>query len=302
MIWLMPRARALRGSCEHLRADDISVRSDRFKRVCSGERNELLKFINTHHIENVVFGAAANHVFSVNNLTYQDFFGGPQIVTERHRVDTMAVASLRGDPGRCWPRRALCRLRNWRSTWLPPSGKDDFLKTLIDKTFLAPLGYDPIGLDDNLPTAAFQQFMRSCCRAATLCRTTPVGPEFNRSMEVCWSQPTSPTAADLASNPTAILASTPTIVSQFRVTPAAEHSENKPAHISNLVAFGDSLSTMATCSTHCVSPPPAWEGPERPAPVYVEQLAQLLNVPLLAGAEATPGALVDPYALDQSVQ
>ena len=80
---------------EHLRADREfrSARiADRFEGYAA-ERNELLKFINTHHIENVVFVSAANHVFSVNNSTYQDFFGGPQIVTSAIEVDTMAVAS-----------------------------------------------------------------------------------------------------------------------------------------------------------------------------------------------------------------
>ena len=59
----------------------------------AAERNALLKFINDNHIENVVFVSAETHTFSVNNLTYQDHVGGPQIATSAIEVDTMAVAS-----------------------------------------------------------------------------------------------------------------------------------------------------------------------------------------------------------------
>ena len=124
----------------------------------AAERSELLKFINAHHIENVVFVSADNHLFSVNNLTYQDFFGGPQIVTSAIEVDTMAVASpliVTAIPALLAQAGVLPPAQLALYNQLPPSGKDDFLKTLIDKTFLAPLGYDPIGLDDNLPVAAF---------------------------------------------------------------------------------------------------------------------------------------------------
>ena len=124
----------------------------------AAERSELLKFINAHHIENVVFVSADNHLFSVNNLTYQDFFGGPQIVTSAIEVDTMAVASpliVTAIPALLAQAGVLPPAQLALYNQLPPSGKDDFLKTLIDKTFLAPLGDDPIGLDDNLPVAAF---------------------------------------------------------------------------------------------------------------------------------------------------
>ena len=189
---------------------------------------------------------------------------------------------------------------------LPPSGKDDFLKTLIDKTFLAPLGYDPIGLDDNLPAAAFNnhaQLLQGSYFVSNDFGWTEfkVDPVDESLLVTTYGIPAY-TAADLASNPTAILASTPTIVSQFRVTPAAEHSENKPTHISNLVAFGDSLSDNGNLfKLIAFPPPPAWEGRSSNGPVYVEQLAQLLNVPLddlaVAAAEASdssPAVLVNP--------
>jgi len=189
---------------------------------------------------------------------------------------------------------------------LPPSGKDDFLKTLIDKTFLAPLGYDPIGLDDNLPVAAFNnhaQLLQGSYFVSNDFGWTEfkVDPSDESLLVTTYGIPAY-TATDLASNPGAILASTPTIVSQFRLTPATEHSENESTDISNLVAFGDSLSDNGNLFKLIGSPPPpAWEGRSSNGPVYVEQLAQLLNVPLddlaVAAAEASdssPPVLVNP--------
>ena len=66
--------------------------ADRFEGYAA-ERDALLKFINDNHIENVVFVSADFHTFSVNNLTYQDHLGGPQIATSAIEVDTMAIAS-----------------------------------------------------------------------------------------------------------------------------------------------------------------------------------------------------------------
>jgi len=275
----------------------------------AAERSELLKFINAHHIENVVFVSADNHLFSVNNLTYQDFFGGPQIVTSAIEVDTMAVASpliVTAIPALLAQAGVLPPAQLALYNQLPPSGKDDFLKTLIDKTFLAPLGYDPIGLDDNLPVAAFNnhaQLLQGSYFVSNDFGWTEfkVDPSDESLLVTTYGIPAY-TATDLASNPGAILASTPTIVSQFRLTPATEHSENESTDISNLVAFGDSLSDNGNLFKLIGSPPPpAWEGRSSNGPVYVEQLAQLLNVPLddlaVAAAEASdssPPVLVNP--------
>jgi phospholipase/lecithinase/hemolysin len=189
---------------------------------------------------------------------------------------------------------------------LPPSGKDDFLRTLIDKTFLAPLGYDPIGLNDNLPTATFNnhaQLLQGSYFVSNDFGWTEfkVDPSDESLLVTTYGIPAY-TETDLASNPDAILARTPTIVSQFRLTPAIEHSKTESTDISNLVAFGDSLSDNGNLFKLIgLPPPPAWQGRASNGPVYVEQLAQLLNVPLndlaFAGAEASdssPGALVDP--------
>ena len=262
---------------------------------------ELLKFINDHHIENVVFVSADDHVFSVNNLTYQDFFGGPQIVTSAIEVDTMAVAS---------PLlvTAIPALLGQAALYnpLPPAGKDEFLKTLIDKTFLAPLGYDPIGLDDNLPVAAFNnhaQLLQGSYFVSNDFGWTEFKVEpSDESLTVTTYGVPAYTATDLATDPSAVLARTPTIVSEFRLTPAIQHSESEAVDISNLVAFGDSLSDNGNLfKLTGITLPSSWEGRASNGPVYVEQLAQLLNVPLndlaFAAAEASdssPPVLVNP--------
>jgi alkaline phosphatase D len=53
---------------------------DRFEGYAA-ERNALLKFIDQNHIENVVFVSTDTHWTSINNLTYQETPGGPQIAT-----------------------------------------------------------------------------------------------------------------------------------------------------------------------------------------------------------------------------
>jgi hypothetical protein len=75
----------------------------------------------------------------VNNLTYQDHFGGPQIATSAIEVDTMAVASDLIVPQlpavlaqlHLLPPDQLALYNS-----LPPTGKDAFLKQLSDHTFL----------------------------------------------------------------------------------------------------------------------------------------------------------------------
>jgi phosphodiesterase/alkaline phosphatase D-like protein len=205
----------------------------------AAERSELLKFINDHHIENVVFVSADDHLFSVNNLTYQDFFGAPQIVTSAIEVDTMAVAApllAPAIPAQLAQAGLLPPAQLALYNQLPPAGKDDFLKTLIDKTFLAPLGYDPIGLDDNLPVAAFNNHAQLLQGSYFV--TNDFGwSEFkvdpsDESLTVTTYGVPAYTTTDLATNPSAVLDRTPTIVSEFRLTPAIQHSESEAVDIS----------------------------------------------------------------------
>jgi phosphodiesterase/alkaline phosphatase D-like protein len=65
---------------------------DRFEGYAA-ERDALLKFIADNHIENVVFVSADQHWTSVNNLTYQETPGGPQIKSGAFEVVAMAAAA-----------------------------------------------------------------------------------------------------------------------------------------------------------------------------------------------------------------
>ena len=202
--------------------------ADRYEGYAA-ERNQLLKFINDNHIENVVFVSAETHTYSVNNLTYQDHFGGPQIATSAIEVDTVAVASQLIVPQ---IPAALAQLGllppDQLSLYnsLPPTGKDGFLKQLLDHAFLTPFGYDPIELDDNLPAAAgtihAQLLQGSYLVANDLGWTKFEVDEHTQSLLVTTYGIPGYTTADLAANPSAVLASTPTIVSQFRLTPTVD--------------------------------------------------------------------------------
>lgn len=126
------------------------------------ERAELLEFIETNNIDNVVFVAADVHMTSVNNLTYQAEPFGEQIPTSVFEVTTGAIAfdpptgEFLGDTFTADDPELAAVLDS-----LPiapdaddlPNDKDDFIEQAINDTLLTPLGFDPIGLDNNLPQA-----------------------------------------------------------------------------------------------------------------------------------------------------
>jgi hypothetical protein len=106
-----------------------------------------------------------------------------------------------------------------------PNDKDDFVRSIFDQVIGAS-GYDPIGLNNNLPAAAGK------LDATLLQGDYFVGHSFG------WTdfniEPTTGellvttygvpiyTAADLAADPAAVLEQDPTIVSQFKVTPTSD--------------------------------------------------------------------------------
>ncbi|NEN88413.1 MAG: phytase [Okeania sp. SIO3H1] len=140
--------------------------SDRFEGYAA-ERTEILKFIDDNDINNVVFVAADINGTVVNNLTYQEEFGGEQIATNAFEITTGSVAF---EPPLGPSVVELAAAFNLLSPEevafyesLPVIGdggseindKDDFLKSLINEE-LATFGYDPIGLNDNLEIAEGQ--------------------------------------------------------------------------------------------------------------------------------------------------
>ncbi|NEQ52542.1 MAG: phytase [Leptolyngbya sp. SIO3F4] len=198
----------------------------------NAERTEILKFIDANDIDNVVFVAADVHMTSVNNITYQEVPFGEHIATSAFEVTTGAVAYedptgrflgevfTAGDPA----------LRAFYDS-LPiapdgdniPNDKDDFVEAAINDVLLAPLGYDPIGLDNNLPQA------EGLIDATLLQGSYYVGhsstwTEFEvdsvtQALTVTTWGIDGYTEAELLADPESIINQEPTILSQFVVNP-----------------------------------------------------------------------------------
>jgi len=187
----------------------------------AAERANLLRFINQNGVDNVVFIAAALHGTIVNNLTYQEVPLGPQIPTRAFEVIVGPVAiyppfgpaiiNLAESYGLITPEE--------RATYeaLSREGKDEFVRQLVDEKLLAPLGYDPIGLEGSgigatllqggyvdAHTYGWTEF--EVDQGTQVLTVTNYGVDFY-------------TEAELAANPNDIITRTPTIVSQFVVTP-----------------------------------------------------------------------------------
>jgi PhoD-like phosphatase/RTX calcium-binding nonapeptide repeat (4 copies) len=197
------------------------------------ERTEILKFVNDNNISNVVFIAADVHTTFVNNLTYQEVPFGPQIATSVFEITTGAVAYEQ-------PTGAF--LGNLFTATNPalkafydslpiapdldnlPNDKDDFVKQAVNDTLLKPLGFDPLGLDDNLPQA------NGLIDAKLLKGDYFVGHSYSWSefdidpltqkLTVTTYGINGYTEKELLANPSAIANLQPTILSQFEVNPS----------------------------------------------------------------------------------
>jgi myo-inositol-hexaphosphate 3-phosphohydrolase/phosphodiesterase/alkaline phosphatase D-like protein len=199
------------------------------------ERTEILRFINENAIDNVVFVAADVHATFVNNLTYLEEPFGEQIPTSAFEITTGAVAY---DP----PTGAF--LGNLFTAGSPeasafynalpvapdlddlPNDKDDFVKQAFNNTFLNPLGYDPLGLDSNLPQA------EGAIDATLLQGDYFVGhsygwtefdidPATQKLTVTTWGIPAY-SEAQLLENPAEIANRSLEIVSQFEVNPVSD--------------------------------------------------------------------------------
>ncbi len=127
----------------------------------AAERTEILKFIDDNNIDNVVFISADVHGTAVNNLTYQDAFTGVQNATNAFEITTGSVAvdppagpgviNIGVAAGIITPTTfALYQsLPITNDADSIPNDKDDFIKDLLNDT-ITQLGYDPLGLNDNL--------------------------------------------------------------------------------------------------------------------------------------------------------
>ncbi|PSB55649.1 hypothetical protein C7B77_14365 [Chamaesiphon polymorphus CCALA 037] len=203
----------------------VLAAADRFEGYAA-ERTEILKFVNDNKIENVVFVAADIHGTLVNNLTYQNAPGQAQIATSAFEITTGAVAyaqpfgqtvaQLGTALGVITPQQKALY------DSLPTPGKDTFIKGIVDGG-LAPLGYDPLGLDKNLSQA--NGLINAKLLQGDYVATHVYGwTEFNidkqtQKLTVTTYGIDPYTRAELEANPQAIIDRQPKIVSQFEVTP-----------------------------------------------------------------------------------
>jgi 3-phytase/alkaline phosphatase D len=207
--------------------------SDRFEGYAA-ERTEILKFINDNKISNAVFVAADIHGTVVNNLTYQTAPGQAQIATSAFEITTGAVAfdapfgptvaELAAAAGLLTPTQkafydSLPIANDADST---PNDKDDFIKGLVNNT-ITPLGYDPLGLDNNLAQAN-NLINAKLLQGDYVAAHTYGWTEFNidqqtQKLTVTTYGVDAYTREQLEANPTAITNLQPKVVSQFEVTP-----------------------------------------------------------------------------------
>lgn len=209
----------------------VLAASDRYEGYAA-ERTEILKFINDNKINNVVFIAADIHGTLVNNLTYQLAPGQPQIATNAFEITTGSVAfdapfgptvaNLALGVGILTPTAKAfydsLPVANDADSLL--NDKDDFIKKVVDDG-LAPLGYDPLGLNNNLPQA--NGLIRAKLLQGDYVATQTYGwTEFNvdaktQKLTATTYGITPYTRAEMATNPIGVSSRQPRIVSQFEV-------------------------------------------------------------------------------------
>ena len=201
----------------------------------NAERTKILKFVEDNSIENVVFVAADVHMTSVNNLTYKEEPFGEQIATNMWEITTGAVAYE--DPtGRFLGQLFTADNPELKAFYdsLPiapdaddiANDKDDFVEAAINDFFLNPLGYDPVGLDNNLPQA-------DGLIDATLLQGDyyvghssswaefDVDPVTQKLTVTTWGID-GYSEEELLADPDAIINQTPVILSQFEVNPQGD--------------------------------------------------------------------------------
>lgn len=213
----------------------VLAASDRFEGYAA-ERTEILKFIDDNKVSNVVFVSADIHGTLVNNLTYQTAPGQPQIATSAFEVVTgpvgydapfgPTVAELALSAGLITPAQ--------KATYdaLPDAGKEAFITQIVNGG-LAPLGYDPVGLDNNLPQAKGlinAKLLKGGYTATNFYGWTEFNIDQDTQKLTVTTYGIKPyTRAELEANPTEVTSRQPEIVSQFEVTPTFEAVSMPPS-------------------------------------------------------------------------
>ncbi|PAX54907.1 phytase [Brunnivagina elsteri] len=217
----------------------VLAASDRFEGYAA-ERSEILKFIDDNKINNVVFVAADIHGTLVNNLTYQSGVGQPQIATNAFEISTgsvafdapfgQTVAQLAIGAGLINPQQKAFydSLPIAGDADNVPNDKDDFIKEIVNNGLTA-LGYDPLGLDNNLAIAN-GKINAKLLQGDYIASHTYGWTQFNidektQKLKVTTYGIDPYTRQELEANPSAITSRQPKVVSEFEVAPVAPDLE-----------------------------------------------------------------------------
>lgn len=193
------------------------------------ERSELLSFIQTNLIKNVVFITTDLHGIIVNNVTYQVQPGGAQIRTDAFEVIAGPVAfdpplgptvvglgvalGLIDAPTKAFY-DSLPVAPDPDDT---PNDKDDVLKKLWNDVLLTPFGYDTIGLAGSPINATLQQGDYFAVHDYGWTEFN-IDPTSQQLQITAWGIPAY-TPAEAKANPQGIISRVPTVMSKFTVTP-----------------------------------------------------------------------------------
>ena len=196
---------------------------DRFEGYAA-ERNDLLRFIKQNNIYNVVFIAAGLHGTVVNNITYQDAPLGSQFQTGAFEViaSPVAIDPTAGPFGPVLIEDAEANgliTPTTRALYdsLDRTGKDNFVKDLMDEYLLAPVGYDLIGLNGS-------EIQATLLGGSYVAAHTYGWAEFDvdqmtQALTVTIYGIDYYTETLLLNDPNEVISRTPEIVSQFVVAP-----------------------------------------------------------------------------------
>ena len=225
---------------------DLGINSGDSWEGYKAERTEILSFIDTNDISNVVFIAGDLHGTVVNNLTYSTAPLGEQIATSAFEITTGSVAFdapfgpsvvelVSGTPLLPPELEAL-----YNALPIAPDGdglindKDDFIREFFNQVTIDPLGLDRLGLDDNLPQA--DGLISAELQQGGWVSTHTYGwTQFDIDAETQALTVTTwgidyYTEEQLLADPSSIVGLEPRIVSQFVVDPAttgvADESDN----------------------------------------------------------------------------
>lgn len=212
--------------------------SDRFEGYAA-ERTELISFIETNGIENVVWITADIHGTLVNNLTYSTGPFDAQIPTSMWEISTGSVAF----DAPFGPTVALLAFQFGLLSQaeydvylsLPRQLKDEFIRQLTDIQVTSQ-GYDPLGLTGSEVPA--QLLEGSYAPTHTFGWTEFEIDPLDRSLLVTTYGIDAYTQDELDADPDGVLSRVPEVVSKFLVIPQETVSASEPASAPRLSIHG----------------------------------------------------------------